>query len=331
MKQQLSQPENQLYKEAKLRVLASVVNMIIKRDFEEEMGLSSLASATKDLTPYCVPDINESDLERLNEATQALDLATTTTVKDVTACRRIAQTPPNFNAMLQQLKRYATLLVTLFGKESPLLIILIQMIDSLEDYGEYARLSITKQTIASIVWVLHTQSRHFAAGLMISTEAPGSLRDDFAHMLACIKTVQPVFNGEVPPHLYLPPLSDPSTSPTANPNNKRKREDTTTGDRQNKSKIIKLQHYHPLLKAAMEPVMEVHKKLPRIQALCSAAGCDSNQLFSTPNICIKSTIFGTCFENCKRAHVEISDAEAARAIKLLKPALDNPTSIKVTK
>ena len=91
---QLSQPENQLYKEAKLRVLSSIVNMIIKRDFEEEMGLSSLAAATKGLTPYCVPDLNESDLERLNEATQALDLATTTTVKDMTAIHRVAQTPP---------------------------------------------------------------------------------------------------------------------------------------------------------------------------------------------------------------------------------------------
>ena len=85
------------------------------------------------------------------------------------------------------------------------------------------------------------------------------------------------------------------------------------------------------MKAAMEPVMEVHKKLPRIQALCSAAGCEANQLFFIPNICIKSTIFGTCFENCKRVHVEISDEQAARAIKLLKPAIDNPTAIKVTK
>ena len=305
--------------------------MIIKRDFEEELGLSSLVSASKGLTPYCVPDITEHDLEKINEATAALDLATTTTVKDVTACRRVAQTPPGFQELLMQLKRYAILLVTLFGKESPLLIVLIQMVDSLESYGNFARHTMSRQTIALIMWVLHTQSRHFAAGLMNTPDTPGSLRDDFIHMMTSIKTTQPVFNGDVPPHLYLPPLIEPSNSPTANPNKKRKRDDSIGGDRPNKTRIIKMQHYHPLLKHALQLVLEHHKKLPRVQALCAAAGCDASQLFTNPNICIKSTLFGTCFENCKHAHLEITDNEASKAIQLLKPALDNPSIIKVTK
>ena len=60
--------------------------MIIKRDFEVELGLRSLVSTVKGPTPYCEPNITESDLEKSNEATQALDLGTTTTVKDVIAC-----------------------------------------------------------------------------------------------------------------------------------------------------------------------------------------------------------------------------------------------------
>ena len=331
VKLQLSQPENIVYKEARLRVLSSVVTMIIKRDFEEELGLSSLVSATKGLTIYCVPDLSEDAIEKLNEASQALDIATTTTVKDVTACRRVAETPPNFNALLMQLKRYCTLLMTLFGRESPLLIVVIQMVESLEGYGDFARRMMSLQTIAGIMWVLHTQSRNFAAGLMPKPDSPGSLRDDFIHMLTCIKTIQPVFNGDVPPHLYLPPLIPPSPSSSTNQSNKCKRDSNNDGDRLTKSKIIKMQHYHPIIKKALEPVLQHHTKLPRIQALCTAAGCEPNQLFSTPNICIKSTIFGTCFDNCKRAHVEISDQEASKAVALLKPALDNPSSIKVTK
>ena len=50
-----------------------------------------------------------------------------------------SQDPPSFTALLQQLKCYAILLITLFGKESPLLIVVIQMIDSLENYGDFAR------------------------------------------------------------------------------------------------------------------------------------------------------------------------------------------------
>lgn len=85
--------------------------MIIKRDFKEELGLSSLVSAAKGLAIYCVPDLSKAALEQINEATQALDIATTTTVKDVTACMRVAETPPTFEALLLQLKRYITLLM----------------------------------------------------------------------------------------------------------------------------------------------------------------------------------------------------------------------------
>lgn len=187
--------------------------------------------------------------------------------------------------------------MTLFGRESPLHIVALQMIESLEGYGDYTRMTVSKQTIASIMWILHTQSCHFATVLMITADSPGSLCNNFIHMLTCIKTTQPVFNGDVP-HLYLPPLIAPSSSPTANPSNKRKRDNSNDGDCQTKTKIIKMQHYHPIIKAAIQPILKQHNKLPHIQALCAAAGCEPNQLFSKPIICIKSTIFGMCFENC---------------------------------
>ena len=102
----------------------------------------------------------------------------------------------------------------------------------------------SKQTITSIMWVLYSQSYHFAAGLMTTTDTPGSLRDDFIHMITCIKTTQTVFNGDVLPHIYLPPLIDPSNSSTANPNSKKKRDDSIgNGDKPNKTIIIKMQHY----------------------------------------------------------------------------------------
>ena len=140
------------------------------------------------------------------------------------------------------------------------------------------------------------------------------------------------FNGDLPPTLYLPPLIPPSLAPTATPNNLPKRDHSDTGgDRTTKAKIIKMQHCYPLLKETLKPVLQHHNKVIRIQAICLAAGCEASHLFSKPSICIKSKIFCTCFDNFKRSHVEITDAEALNAINLLKPALDNPASIKVTK
>ena len=153
------------------------------------------------MSPLSPTDITEHDLEKLNESTQALDLATITTVKDVTACYRVAVTPPGFSALLMQLKRYSILLITLFGKESPLLIVVIQMVDGLESYSDFTRHTLSCQTIDSIIWVLHTQSHQFAAGLMASPDTPGSLCDNFIHMMICIKITQPVFHRDVPPHL----------------------------------------------------------------------------------------------------------------------------------
>ena len=49
-KLQLGLPQNRVWKEAKVRPLDTLVKMVIKREFEEEIGLSSLVSAAKGLT-----------------------------------------------------------------------------------------------------------------------------------------------------------------------------------------------------------------------------------------------------------------------------------------
>ena len=81
----------------------------------------------------------------------------------------------------------------------------------------------TKQTITSIMLVLHfTQFCHFAARLMPTADTPGSLRDNFIHMVNCVKTTKLVFNCNILPKLYLAFHHDPASSPTANPTNKAK-------------------------------------------------------------------------------------------------------------
>ena len=96
-------------------------------------------------------------------------------------------------------------------------------------------------------------------------------------------------------------------------------------------RIIKMEHYNKFIKTQMAP-FEARDKLPRVRALCDAANINPIDLFpNKPNLCIKSTLFGTCFNNCKRDHIKITNEEATFAMDLLKPAISNPETVKVTK
>ena len=308
-----------------VKPLSSLINMIIKRDFDEDMSLSSLFSATKGLTPFATPKVTSQELEKWNEQASDLEKATTKTVKDVASVKRPATCPQSFDELLHHIRRYGNLIFSLFGDQSPMFLLLKQVVKDISQYGEVAQENLSLQSIASILWIIHLQSRHFAAGKLLTTEA---VLPEFNHMMHCINSSLPIMHGEVPPALYQPsaPTHDSSTTSTK----KRKNTFDTKTPSTKKAKIIKLQHYHPALKKALKPFIDGEGKLPRVQQLCMAANTTADKLFPNyPGICIKSTLYGTCFEDCKRKHLAINDAEATNAIKLLKPVLDDPSKLQV--
>ena len=96
-------------------------------------------------------------------------------------------------------------------------------------------------------------------------------------------------------------------------------------------KIVKIDNYHIKIAEKMK-VFTTKGKIPRISALCQAANISQNQLFpGKQNFCIKGALFGTCFADCAREHPHITNEEAEQTINLLKPALENPESVKVNR
>ena len=89
------------WKEAKVRPLATLVNMIVRRDFEEELSRSSLISAAKGLTPFAVPAMSEQAVDNFNEQSQVLEYATATTVRDITASKIVAEAPQSFTSLVR--------------------------------------------------------------------------------------------------------------------------------------------------------------------------------------------------------------------------------------
>ena len=93
-------------------------------------------------------------------------------------------------------------LYAFFGHRCPLLVQLHELLDDLNEYSENARKNTSKKTIASILWILHLQSHHFAAGRMDGAE---EMTASYKAMLTCVCTTAPVLNGDVPEELYTQP------------------------------------------------------------------------------------------------------------------------------
>ena len=378
---------NTYWREAKVKPLHTILNMTIKRTFEEETSMSTIKSAANGLTPFAVPCMSEMEVEDHNEQAAALAQATSTTVKDHTLTKLKAKGPTSFEEMLKQIKTFANLLFALFGQYCPLYRECMELVEDLEDYLETARNNTSRKTMASILWILHLQSRHFSAANM---EGNGALLASYRYMANCVRTTQPVLNGDVPEELYSNPNkrarnnnndSSGGGSQSRNRDNNRRdpnhyfdksydhppfnrehQNNNRYNDRYNnnnfgvndirryygkggeahynggeppykrqKIEIVDQPNYHPKLKEAVKP-LRGQGRLPRVMDICRACNIRSEQLFPNKQlICIKATLFGTCFASCPRQHTAITDKEAEHAIKLLQPVLQDPSKIQVNK
>ena len=319
------------FKEAKVQSYSQLVTMVMKRDFEEDTSMSSRKSAAKGLTIFAVPKMSDVEFDRLNEAAEALEDATHTTVKDITSVQLEAQSPKTYFQLVKLIKRFANLLYALFGTSCPLFIQLESLVGYLEEYGDTAIASMSTRTMASIAWIVHLQSRYFAKGYM---KDPKPLRPEFTLMLSDVQTRRSVTYGDVPTSMYQSTMDKKDTNSSNGSNsgyNKRKGGNESDFDKRKKPKIVKLDFYHPLIKDKMQ-VFANRQKLPRVKALCEVCNINATDLFPTkPNLCIKSALFGTCFADCKRDHSKVSDDEAQVAMGLLEIAINSPNSVKVTK
>ena len=185
------------------------------------------------------------------------------------------------------------------------------------------------RTIVSIAWIIHLQSRHFSQGKMIP---PTLYIPEFTNMKVQISTKQQVTHGDVPIEMYdvTPPTPQHSANQVNNQGNKRKTytDSSRPPTALKKPKLFNIEHYHPKIKEAMK-VFASHQKVPRVKTICEVCNIRQDDIFPRKRgLCIKSALFGTCFDSCQFKHEAILDDEAKKAINMLKPAIDNPDKVK---
>ena len=323
--------ENVLHNDAKVVPIAPLLVMIIKREFEEEISGSCRKTAAKGLTIFAVPTMTQAAVNRINDHFTAVETATTTTVKDVTSSSFEAVAPQNYNELIKVTKRFSNLNFALFGNLCPLLVELEKIIEELQEYSEQAISSMTVRTIVSIAWIIHLQSRHFTQGKMVP---PTTLIPEFENMKIQISTKQQVYHGDVPTEMYRTnplPIPTPAVAHAGTVVPKRKiNTETARPNVYKKPKLFHIQHYHPKIKESMK-VFSSHQKLPRIKAMCEVCNIRQEDIFpKRKDLCIKSALFGTCFDSCTFKHEAVSDEEARKAIETLKHVINNPDKVKNT-
>ena len=313
------------FEEEKITPFATLIKMIANRDFEEDTSVSSLRSAAKGLTPYAVPPLTDLEIDTINDKAEALELATTTTVKDHTSSTLEAKSPTTFSKLVQLLKRFCNILVALFGRGCPLYVEILALVKHLEGYGDYAKGNMNQQTMSSIVWLVHLQAREFSAGLMTGN-GEGVLAA-FSVMCGCVQTKSPVVYGDVPAALLNKSTTDTPAAITGA--TKRSNNNTDSTQDSKRPKIVQIDGYNKLLEEKMK-VFRNGSRLPRIKSICEAAKIKQSELFKGKNnFCHKSALFGTCFAGCKRDHTPVTDEEAKTVIKQLEKAFANPDAVKV--
>lgn len=311
------------WNDSKVKPLNYLISMVIQRNFEGETSMSSLLSASKGLTPFALPCMSETQVDDFNELTQAISDATTTTINDIRSTKFKATSPGTFEGLLKRLKRLGNFLFAIFGEGCPLLENLEDCIVDLDGYNETARANMTRRSIASILWIIHLQSRHFSAGLM---KGPAALKAEFSHMCNCIKMKLPVEHGEVPTELYIPKIQEHPKPTKTNTPDQAKRQKTSNAEPQEAPTITR-DCYHPKIQTAMKPFLTSGKYIS-IYKLTKAAGTRSFDLFpANDRLCIKAQIWGKCPSDCKHQHVKITDAQADTALKRLDKVISNPSLI----
>ena len=144
----------------------------------------------------------------LTQASTDLANATSVSILDHKAAwaKITAATPADAHSFLLMLKQYTNLLFALFSAESPLYIQMYGIVKALQEYSMTAWENLSHEVKTSILWIILLQSRWFAQGEMVGSNA---FLGEFTHMVNLIKAKHcaGITHDEVPSKLLIQNVS----------------------------------------------------------------------------------------------------------------------------
>ena len=227
------------------------------------------------------------------------------------------------------MKRFTNLLFLVFTSSPPLYRKCLEIVKALWEYPSEVMAKLPLHAKASILWILHLQSRHFAQGKMVPDAAGNdTCLPAFAQMYhsICSSNIHLVSVAGLPSKLTLLP----SVGKT-----KRKIEGDAGDDeapRESKKKKQEEQQWNGKLKAALaEPLCVARSPgLLQIKQYCGLADGDPILPNTAAKDCRHYLLLGCCRygATCKFAHGTATDAQAAVAIGKLEKFISAPDGLR---
>ena len=281
-------------------------------------------------------------IDDYNAQVLAIRQATSTTVADIKATKQRATSPPTMDGLIMIIKRFGNLLFCLFTEDCPLFIVVLELVIDMENYKPTAKLNFSRQSIATTLWIIHLQARHFSAGRMTGDNA---ILGEFINLQNAIKTYTPIVHGNVPTALLHPTGGIKRVLELGEENDQGSRKknrastvstgvgNTGSGGTSGGLQFVVRDCQHPRIKTKLAPIYAKFppNKPPKIRTMCTKAGTEQKKLFPArgDNFCYKAQIHGNCASTCTFIHERVSEEEATHCIKILKKIIENPNLLKV--
>ena len=327
------------FEDVKIPIYPELKKMILERNWVggEAGGAPKLAYACYGITPFAMLDLSEDQIAEMEFTDSYLLAASSIAPTDVkeSKSKLVATVPEDSQKWLQVLKRFTNLLFVVFTPSSPLYIKCLDIIKALWAYQTEIISSLSMHAKASIMWILHLQSRHFAQGKMVP---------DTSGNIVCLPAFSQMYHSICSENIHLvsiaglPAKLTPTTKPaqvTPEKDLKRKRGKGANNDEEEAEpkRREKEEHpWNPKLKEALAGPLKQAKfpGLAQIKKFCGLAAGDMVIPNGKNDDCRHYFILGSCRfgKACKFTHGTASDNQAATILSKLEKFINEPDGVR---
>ena len=325
------------FEDVTLPVYPELKKMILERNWVggEAGGSPKYAYACYGLSPFAMLDLTEDQIAEMEFTDSYLLASSSIAPSDIKSSKaKLKATVPACSVKwLNMLKRYTNLLFLLFTPSSPLYLKCLEIIKAIWEYPAEVITQLSHHAKASILWIIHLQSRHFAQGHMLGdgTSNKGCL-PAFAQMfhLLCSSRIHLVSVAGLP--LKLAPATSPGLLPDKDKSTNPAPGSPDTEPLAKKRKTQEELPWNPKLKNSLAQPLKVAKSpgLAQLKQYCGLAAGDPILPNTATTDCRHYLLLGCCRfgATCKFNHGTASDEQAEVAIKKLEKFIKAPEGLR---
>ena len=308
--------------------------MILERNWVggEAGGSPKYAYACYGISPFAMLDLSEDQIADMEFTAAYLQASSAIAPSDIKSSKAklLAKVPECSVKWLKVIKRFTNLLFLVFTPSSPLYRKCLKIIKALWEYPSEVIDHLPLHAKASILWILHLQSRHFAQGKMVPDESGNEvcLRafEQMYHSI-CSANIHLVSVAGLPRKLTSPPPSDKEKRKTPPP-----KPDEDADATPKKKKKQDEQPWNAALKAALEAPLRVARSpgLSQIKTYCGLADGDPILPNTSSKDCRHYLLLGCCRYGaaCRFTHGTATDAQATAALAKLEKFISAPDGLR---